>query len=85
MAHGTEDRRNGRRSLKGSEHSDAKVINDPKTINTGLGVGNLLNNYFLSVYCVTGVDIALSLWNHLPSMSEKQEDDGCTFTAHEYV
>ena len=50
MAHGTEDRRNGRRSLKGSEHSDAKVINDPKTINTGLGVGNLLNNYFLSVH-----------------------------------
>lgn len=58
------------------------MINDPKTINTGLGVGNLLNNYFLSVYYVTGVDTALSLWNHLPSMSEKQKDDGCTFTEH---
>lgn len=61
MAHGTKDRRNGRRSLKGSEHSDVKVINDPKTINTGLGVGNLLNNYFLSVYYVTGVDTAVPL------------------------
>ena len=54
----SEDRMNERRSLKCLEHSDANNINYPKTINTVVGVGNVLHNYFLSVYYVTEVDIA---------------------------
>lgn len=54
----TEDRMNERSSLKYSEHSDTNYINYPKTINTVLGVGNLLSGYFLNVHYFTEVDAA---------------------------